>query len=63
MLQIIVISGKENNFSGGFKSIREMLRLQHLYNIFIANHKWLVVIGSNLNLILRLLFCHNNNNQ
>ena len=38
---------------------REMLRPQH----FITNHRWLVVIGSNLKLTLRLLFCPNNNNQ
>ena len=30
---------------------------------FITNYRWLVVIGSNLNLTLRLLFCPNNNNQ
>ena len=28
-----------------------------------TNNRWLVVIGSNLNLTLRLLFCPNNNNQ
>ena len=33
-----------------------MLRLQHFYNISTTNHKWLVVIGSNLKLTLRLLF-------
>ena len=44
-------------------TIREVLRPQHFYNIFITNHRWLVVIGSNLNLIPRLLFCPNNNNQ
>ena len=27
-----------------------MLRLQHFYNIFTTNHRWLVVIVSNLNL-------------
>ena len=32
------------------------------YNIFTTNHKWLVVISSNLKLTLRLLFCPNNNN-
>ena len=42
---------------------REMLRLQHFYNNFTTNHRWLVVIGSNLKLTLRLLFCPNNNNQ
>ena len=40
----------------------EMLRLQHFYNIFTTNHMWLVVIGSNLKLTLRLPFCPNNNN-
>ena len=29
---------------------------------FITNYKWLVIIGSNLNLTIRLLFCPNNNN-
>ena len=42
---------------------REMLRLQYFYNNFTTNHRWLVVIGSNLKLTLRLLFCPNNNNQ
>ena len=45
------------------KILREMLRLQHFYNNFTTNHRWLVVIGSNLKLTLRLLFCPNNNNQ
>ena len=35
----------------------------YVYNIFTTNNKWLVVIGSNLKLTLRLLFCPNNNNQ
>ena len=35
----------------------------YVHNIFTINHKWLVVIDSNLNLILRLLFCPNNNDQ
>ena len=30
---------------------------------FTTNYRWLVVISLNLNLILRLLFCPNNNNQ
>ena len=30
---------------------------------FTTNYRWLVVIGSNLNLTLRLLFYSNNNNQ
>ena len=34
----------------------------YVYNIFITNHKWLVVIDSNLKLTLRLFFCLNNNN-
>ena len=40
-----------------------MLHPQHFYNIFTKNHRWLVVISSNLNLTLRLLFYSNNNNQ
>ena len=28
----------------------------YVYNIFTTNHGWLVIIGSNLNLELRLLF-------
>ena len=36
----------------------EVLHSQYFHN----NHMWLVVIDSNLNLILRLLFCPNNNN-
>ena len=28
----------------------------NFYNIFTINHRWLVIIGSNLNLTLRLLF-------
>ena len=39
-----------------------MLRPQHFHNIFTINHRWLVVISSNLNLTLRLFFCPNNNN-
>ena len=35
---------------------REVLRLQQFYNIFTTNHGWLVIIGSSLNLVLRLLF-------
>ena len=34
----------------------------YVHNIFITNHSYLVVIDSNLNLTLRLLFCFNNNN-
>ena len=30
---------------------------------FTTNYRWLVVIGSNLNLTLKLLFYPNNNNQ
>ena len=30
---------------------------------FTTTYRWLVIIGSNLNLTLRLFFCPNNNNQ
>ena len=36
--------------------LREMLHLQHFDNILTTDHGWLVIIGSNLNLALRLLF-------
>ena len=29
----------------------------YVYNIFTTNHRWLVIIGYNLNLSLKLLFC------
>ena len=41
---------------------KEVLYLQYFYYIFTTNHRWLVVIDSNLNLPLRLLFFPNNNN-
>ena len=41
---------------------KEMLHLQQFYNIFTTNHRWLVIIGSNLKLTTRLHFCSNNNN-
>ena len=40
----------------------EMLRPQYFYNIFTTNYRWLVIISSNLNLTLRLLFYPNSNN-
>ena len=36
---------------------------RYIHNIFATNHRWFVVIGSNLNLTLTLLFFPNNNNQ
>ena len=45
------------------RNTTEMLRPYYFYNIFTTNHKWLIVIGSNLNLTLRLLCYLNNNNQ
>ena len=41
---------------------KKVLCPQYFYNIFTTNHKWLVVISSNLNLTLKLLFESNNNN-
>ena len=40
----------------------EKIKRCYVHNIFITNYQWSVVIGSNLNLTLRLLFCPNNNN-
>ena len=39
-----------------FFYLKNVLRPQYFYNIFTTNHRWLVVISSNLNLTLRLLF-------
>ena len=41
---------------------KEVLHLQYFYNIFTNNHKWLVIIGYNLNLSMKLFFCPTNNN-
>ena len=38
---------------------REILTAKYFYNIFTINHRLLVVIGSDLNLILKLFFCPN----
>ena len=38
------------------KKKKKTLCSQYFYNIFTINHRWLVIISSNLNLILRLLF-------
>ena len=35
---------------------KKVLRSQYFYNIFTTNYMWLVIISSNLNLTLRLLF-------
>ena len=36
--------------------LKKLIRSQYFYNIFTINHRWLIIISSNLNLILRLLF-------
>ena len=36
--------------------LKKVLRLQYFYNTFTTNHRWLVIISSNLILTLRLLF-------
>ena len=36
-----------------------LFKLCYVYNIFTINYRWLVVIGSNLKLTLKLLFCPN----
>ena len=52
---------RERESNNWFKR-REVLHSQYFYNIFTTNHRWIVVISSNLNLILKLLFYPNNNN-
>ena len=56
----IVISEKIHKFFVFLR--REVLRPQYFHNIFTINHRWLVVIDSNLNITLKLYFCSNNNN-
>ena len=36
--------------------LKRVLRSQYFYNTFITNHRWLIIISSNLILTLRLLF-------
>ena len=43
------------------KKERKKIERCYVHNIFITNDWWLVVIGSNLNLTLKLLFYPNNN--
>ena len=52
---------KKNDFYKK-KTIIYIKKRRFVHNIFTTNYKWLVVIGSNLNLTLKLLFCPNNNN-
>ena len=40
---------------GGIKK-KQCATPQYFYNIFTTNHRWLVIISSNLNLTLKLLF-------
>ena len=39
-----------------------MIKKYYVHNIFITNYRWLVIIGYNLNLLLKLLFYPTNNN-
>jgi len=39
-----------------------MIEKCYVHNIFTKNYKWLVIIGYNLNLLLKLLFYPTNNN-
>ena len=52
----------ETNCGNGIPKMGEKKNATSI-TFFTTNYKWLVVISSNLNLILRLLFCPNNNNQ
>ena len=48
---------KKNVVAGIWEEIlKKVLRLQYFYNTFTTNHRWLVIISSNLILTLRLLF-------
>ena len=41
---------------------KNIVEICYVHNIFTINHRWLVVISSNLNLPLKLLFYPTNNN-
>ena len=56
VLKSMIIFITELSFIQKKKEKKKMLRLQQFYNIFTTNYEWLVIIGLNLNLALRLLF-------
>ena len=56
VLKSMIMFITELSFIQKKKKKKKMLRLQQFYNIFTTNYGWLVIIGSNLNLALRLLF-------
>ena len=51
-----VISKWEDPFFNGSPEMNWVDDKYYVYNIFTINHRWLVIIDSNLNLALRLLF-------
>ena len=51
-----------NHFNKLYQNLCYYTERCYVYNIFTTNYMWLVVIGSNLKLTLRLPFCPNNNN-
>ena len=51
------MGGKKNFVAEICEEIfKKVLRTQYFYNTFTTNHRWLVIINSNLILTLRLLF-------
>ena len=55
---VIVKNGRKKNWlpKSGEELKKKVLHPQYFYNIFTRNHRWIVTISSNLNLILRLFF-------
>ena len=51
-----VISNWEDPFFNGSPEMNWVDDRYYVYNIFTINYRWLVIIDSNLNLALRLLF-------
>ena len=58
-LELKVETSKQKLTTPLLKDTQNLFELKekwYVHNIFTTNHGWLVVIGRNLNLILRLLF-------
>ena len=58
MPEAVFVTGVKTSVQFGefIYEVREMFRSQLVYNIFTINYRWLVIIGSNLNLTLRFFF-------
>ena len=62
LIEDLQVSNVEGNRHGNIDKSHLWYERCYVCNIFTANYKWLVVIGSNLNLPPKLLFYPTNNN-